>query len=76
MTLVSVPATAISLPQLSRSRYEALPVFGSEANETLHDVLPVERRLNELAEGRAAFLANSGEPGATGVRWNLGTLPR
>jgi hypothetical protein len=61
VTLVSVPGTVISRPQLSRIRYEALPVLASQASETLHDVLPVERRLNGLA---GAFFASVGGPSA------------
>ena len=65
MTLVCVPGTLISRPQLSRTRYEALPVRGSQANETLHDVLPVERRFNGPAGGFLfGDLANAGESAA------------
>jgi hypothetical protein len=46
VTLVCVPGTVISRLQLSRTRYEAVPVTASHANETDHDVLPVERRFN------------------------------
>src|SRR5688500_16153569 len=49
--LVCVPGTLISRPQLSRRPYEALPVTASHANDTLHDVLPVVRRLNCPAGG-------------------------
>ena len=58
MTLVCVPGTLISRPQLSRIRYDALPVCASQANETLHDVLPVERRLNGFVG--AGLRANTG----------------
>ena len=62
MTLVCVPGTLISRPQLSRTRYEALPVNASQANETLHDVLPVERRFNGPVGGFLdGDLAKSGE---------------
>jgi hypothetical protein len=46
VTLVCEPGTEISRPRLSRTRYDALPVSGSQASETDHDVLPVERRFN------------------------------
>ena len=62
MTLVCVPGTVISRPQLSRTRYEALPVNASQAKETLHDVLPVDRRFNGPVGGFfGADLANAGE---------------
>src|SRR5215211_247466 len=65
VTLVCVPGTEISRPQLSRSRYEALPVIGSQANDTDHDVLPVERKFNGPAEGfLGADFPNAGESGA------------
>jgi hypothetical protein len=67
VTLVCVPGTVISRPQLSRTRYEKVPelsVAGSQANETLYDVFPVERRFNGFV---GAFLSeedpNAGEPG-------------
>src|SRR5688500_13287796 len=68
MTLVCVPGTLISRALLSRSRYEALPVTGSQANETLHDVLPVTRRFNGPVGPAGGFLvedfAEAGESGA------------
>jgi hypothetical protein len=66
VTLVCVPGTEISRPQLSRSRYDAVPVTAFQANETLHDVLPVTLRLSEAVGGFGGFLASadSVEPGA------------
>ena len=67
VTLVCVPGTVISRPQLSRTRYERLPelsVDASQPNETLHDVLPVERRFDGFVGAfRSADTANAGEPG-------------
>jgi len=63
VTLVCVPGTVISRPQLSRTRYDALPVTGSQANETLHDVLPVERRFNGFAGAGAFPLASDDDSG-------------
>jgi hypothetical protein len=67
VTLVCVPGTVISRPQLSRTRYEKLPelsVDGSQANEMLYDVFPVERRFDGFV---GAFLsgddARRGESG-------------
>jgi hypothetical protein len=63
VTLVSVPGTLISRPQLSRTRYDALPVRGSQPNDTLHDVLPVERRFNAPGGGFFGDFASAGESG-------------
>ena len=65
MTLVCVPGTVISRAHWSRIRYEAVPVLASQARETVHDVLPVERRLNG-PDGTFLLAddANSGESGA------------
>jgi hypothetical protein len=46
VTLVCVPGTEISRPKLSRNRYEAVPANASQANDALHDVLPVERKFS------------------------------
>ena len=62
VTLVWAPGTVISRPQLSRTRYEALPVNASQANETLHDVLPVARRFSGPVGGFFdGALANAGD---------------
>ena len=67
VTLVCALERVTSRPQLSRTRYEKLElsVDGSQASETLYDVLPVERRFRGFV---GAFLspdrASSGEPGA------------
>jgi hypothetical protein len=63
VTLVSLPGTVISRPQLSRTRYEALPVTASHANETLHDVFPVDRKFNEFAGAEGFPFANDGDSG-------------
>src|SRR5688572_9405035 len=63
VTLLCVPGTLISRPQLSRTRYEALPVTGSHANKTLHDVLPVDRRFSALAGAEGFPFANDGDSG-------------
>ena len=52
-------------PPIVADPIRALPVNASQANETLHDVLPVERRFNGLVGGfLGADLANAGESGA------------
>src|SRR5829696_5854958 len=65
VTLVSVPGTVIYRTHLSRTRYEATPATASQANETLHDVLPVETRLNGFAGGLPPpDFADEAAPGA------------
>jgi len=65
VTLVWVPGTLISRLRLSRSRYEALPLIASHANETLHDVFPVTRRFKgPVGVGVGGFFRpNAGESG-------------
>ena len=64
MTLVCVPGTVISRPQLSRTRYETAPVDGSQASETLHEVLAVERKFDGRAGAfRPADDASSADSG-------------
>src|SRR5688572_22385011 len=66
VTLVCVPGTLISRPQLSRTRYEALPVSASHANDTVHDVLLVDRRFNGFAGAGGFAFANDGDSGNAG----------
>jgi hypothetical protein len=55
VTLVCVPGTVISRAQLSRIRYEAAPLIASQANVTLHDVLPVTRSVVDGVGGGGGF---------------------
>jgi hypothetical protein len=61
--LVCDPATVISRPQLSRTRYEAAPGAASHARETLHDVLPVDRKFAGFAGAFFPDTASEGESG-------------